>query len=102
MASFRKSFDDKGQSALGKGPGQLRGPGAAPLQAASSRPMTPGLTSASEHRMHEVAAGETLAGLALRYYGDASKSDRIFRANREQLADPDRIRVGQRLKIPLL
>jgi hypothetical protein len=59
-----------------------------------------GTTSASEHRMHDVVAGDTLSAIAKRYYGDASKYHRIFEANRDQLSDPDRIKAGQRLKIP--
>ena len=59
-----------------------------------------GTTTASEHRFHEVIAGDTLSGLAKKYYGDASKYNRIFEANRDQLNDPDKINVGQRLKIP--
>ena len=37
---------------------------------------------------------------AKKYYGDASKYHRIFEANRDQLSDPDKIKVGQRLRIP--
>ena len=59
----------------------------------------PGTTSASEHRTHDVASGDTLSALAKRYYGDASKYHRIFEANRDQLSDPDKIKVGQKLKI---
>ena len=59
-----------------------------------------GTTSASEQRMHDVVGGDTLSELAKKYYGDASKYNRIFEANRDQLSDPDKIRVGQRLKIP--
>lgn len=61
----------------------------------------PGLTSAMEQRTHEVATGETLTHIAQRYYGDASKYNRIFEANRDQLNDPDKIKVGQKLKIPV-
>jgi nucleoid-associated protein YgaU len=60
-----------------------------------------GITSATEHRMHEVASGDTLSAVAKRYYGDASKYHKIFEANRDQLHDPDKIRVGQKLKIPV-
>ena len=59
-----------------------------------------GTTSASEHRMHDVASGDTLSAIAKRYYGDASQYHRIFEANRDQLSDPDKIQAGQRLKIP--
>lgn len=51
-------------------------------------------------RIHEVAAGDTLSALAKRYYGNASEYQKIFQANRDQLNDPDKIKVGQRLKIP--
>lgn len=72
--------------------------GAPPPQQPSAAPA--GMTAASEHRMHDVVSGDTLSALAKRYYGDASKYNRIFEANRDQLSDPDRINVGQRLKIP--
>jgi nucleoid-associated protein YgaU len=66
-----------------------------------SSPTPLGTTSASELRTHDVASGDTLSALAKRYYGDASKYNRIFEANRDQLSDPDKIKVGQKLKIPV-
>jgi nucleoid-associated protein YgaU len=59
-----------------------------------------GMSSATESRTHIVAAGDTLSALAKRFYGDASRYNRIFEANRDQLNDPDKIKVGQKLKIP--
>lgn len=59
-----------------------------------------GTATASEHRMHDVVSGDTLSAIAKKYYGDASKYHRIFEANRDQLSDPDKIKVGQRLRIP--
>jgi nucleoid-associated protein YgaU len=62
---------------------------------------SPGTTSSSSSaRTHEVVSGDTLSAMAKRYYGDASKYNRIFEANRDQLTDPDKIKVGQKLKIP--
>jgi nucleoid-associated protein YgaU len=49
---------------------------------------------------HEVAAGETLSKIAQKYYGDASLYTTIFEANKDVLKDPDKIRVGQKLRIP--
>lgn len=73
-----------------------------PQAAGTSFSSTPiGMTAASEHRMHDVVSGDTLSALAKRYYGDASKYNRIFEANRDQLSDPDKIKVGQKLKIPM-
>jgi nucleoid-associated protein YgaU len=47
-----------------------------------------------------VTAGETLSKIARKYYGDASLYMQIFEANRDQLKDPDLIKVGQKLRIP--
>jgi nucleoid-associated protein YgaU len=51
-------------------------------------------------RVHEVVAGDTLSKIAKRFYGDAGKYMKIFEANKDQLKDPDKIQVGQKLKIP--
>jgi len=50
--------------------------------------------------VHTVAAGETLSKIAKTYLGDANKYMDIFNANKDTLSDPDKIKVGQRLKIP--
>lgn len=51
-------------------------------------------------RIHEVVAGDTLSKIAKHFYGDAGKYPKIFEANRDQLSNPDLIKVGQKLKIP--
>ena len=51
-------------------------------------------------RIHEVVSGDTLSKIAKQYYGEASKYMKIFEANKDQLKDPDHIKVGQKLKIP--
>jgi len=51
-------------------------------------------------RVYEVKSGDTLSKLAKQFYGDASKYPKIFEANRDQLSNPDLIKVGQKLKIP--
>jgi len=48
-----------------------------------------------------VQSGDTLSKLAKKYYGDAMQYPKIFEANRDILSDPNRINVGQRLRIPL-
>ena len=71
--------------------------------AAFDRPLggTPaGATFSAEHQFHDVVSGDTLSGMAKKYYGDASQYNRIFEANRDQLSDPDKIKVGQKLKVP--
>jgi len=49
---------------------------------------------------YTVAGGDTLSGIANKYYGDANRWPIIFEANRHQLQDPDHIFPGQVLRIP--
>jgi LysM repeat protein len=49
---------------------------------------------------YTVQKGDTLSEIAQKFYGKASDYKRIFEANRDQLSDPDKIRVGQVLKVP--
>ncbi len=51
-------------------------------------------------KVHEVVAGDTLSQIAKKHYGDANKYMKIFDANKDQLSDPNKIKVGQKLKIP--
>ena len=45
-------------------------------------------------------SGDTLSGLAKKYYGKASLYKKTFEANKDQLTNPDLIKVGQKLRIP--
>ncbi|MFN7944742.1 MAG: LysM peptidoglycan-binding domain-containing protein [Blastocatellia bacterium] len=49
---------------------------------------------------YTVQSGDTLSKIAKRFYGDAGHYQAIFNANTDQLSDPDRINVGQTLKLP--
>ena len=49
---------------------------------------------------YTVQAGDTLSGIAKRFYGHANDYMEIFNANKDQLTDPDKIKPGQVLKIP--
>lgn len=51
-------------------------------------------------RIHVVAKGDTLSAIAKKYYGDGNKYMKVFDANKDQLKDPDKIQVGQKLRIP--
>ncbi len=50
--------------------------------------------------VYEVKAGDTLSKIAKVTLGDANRYQDIFNANTDQLSDPNKIRVGQKLKIP--
>jgi len=50
---------------------------------------------------HTVASGESLSLIAQKYYGSQAEWPRIYQANKAVIGDdPNRIRVGQKLKIP--
>ncbi len=55
---------------------------------------------AVEERFYEVVSGDTLGGIAKKYYGNAGAYMKIFEANRDILDDPNLIKVGQKLRIP--
>jgi len=55
---------------------------------------------ASNVRTYTVKSGDTLSKISKQFYGSANEYMKIFNANRDQLADPDKIKVGQELKIP--
>lgn len=57
------------------------------------------LTAAGE-KFYVVEPGDSLAYIALQFYGNTVDFARIFEANRDKLKTPDRIQVGQRLLIP--
>ncbi len=77
-------------------------PSAKPVSAKNARtastPTPPAPTAAV--RKHTVKSGDTLSGLALKYYGDAEKWQPIYQANRKILKSPKDLKTGQVLAIP--
>ena len=51
--------------------------------------------------LYVIESGDALGKIAQKYYGKASAYMRIFEANREVIEDPDKIFVGQTIRIPL-
>lgn len=49
-----------------------------------------------------VEGGDTLGGIAKKFYGEAGQYTAIFQANTDVLASPDAVEVGQQLHIPVL
>ena len=49
---------------------------------------------------HIVQSGDTLTGIAVKFYGHPSGIHRIIKANAAALKDPNRINAGQVLVIP--
>lgn len=54
------------------------------------------------YHIHKVVSGETLGKIAKQYLGEAKQYMEVFNANKDQLSNPDLIKVGQELKIPFV
>lgn len=74
---------------------------AAALDALDPRTLGIGLSPPINFKLHVVRKGETLGSLAQDFYGDRGKWKRIHEANLDKVEDPDRIYLGQTLRIPL-
>jgi len=51
-------------------------------------------------QFYTVKKGDSLSKIAEEFYGDKMLYPKIFEANRDQLSDPDKIKPGQKLRIP--
>ncbi|MFZ1292145.1 MAG: LysM peptidoglycan-binding domain-containing protein [Melioribacteraceae bacterium] len=54
------------------------------------------------YHIHKVVSGDSLSKMAKVYFDEANKYMKIFEANKDQLKNPDLIKVGQELKIPFV
>ncbi|MCC6177257.1 MAG: LysM peptidoglycan-binding domain-containing protein [Chloroflexi bacterium] len=70
------------------------------LQPPAEATAEPAPEPAPAEQSYTVESGDTLSGIAERFYGDANQWNRIFEANRDQLDNPDLIYPGQTLRIP--
>ena len=83
------SVDDRLEVAAGTAPAASGQPGSAAAAAADQAAV-----------FYEVKKGDNLSTIAQKHYGAASKYTLIFEANKPMLKDPDKIYVGQVLRIP--
>ncbi len=61
---------------------------------------TPAPTTEPAARTHTIVTGDTLQGLAKKYYGDASRWNEILTANRDVLGAKQTLVIGRKLRIP--
>jgi len=72
-----------------------------PLNTGTAAPAASAPSTPSGASTYTVKAGDTLSKIAKDLLGSASAYPQIFEANRDQLSDPDKIKPGQVLKIPV-
>ncbi len=58
-------------------------------------------SSEAKVEYYVIVRGDTLSGIAKKYYGDAMAYPKIFEANREVIKNPDLIFPGQKIRIPM-
>ncbi|MCY1016647.1 LysM peptidoglycan-binding domain-containing protein [Pyxidicoccus sp. MSG2] len=58
------------------------------------------VTNNEHYGVYTVKSGDTLSKLAKDIYGDMKLYPKIFELNKDQLKNPDTIKVGQVLKLP--
>jgi len=63
-------------------------------------PLTPRSEPGPQKATYVVRSGDSLSGIANRVFGDRSRWDEIYRANRDVLDDPDTLPVGTKLTLP--
>ena len=51
-------------------------------------------------RTYTVKPGDSLSKISQEFYGHANQYMKIFEANKDKLADPDKVRAGMQLVIP--
>lgn len=52
------------------------------------------------HDTYTVVSGDSLSKISKHFYGDASKWNTIWEANKSQIKNPDLVQIGQVLTIP--
>ena len=67
----------------------------------ATTPTTPTLTR-DVGNTYVVRPGDSLASNAVKYYGSTAAVNDIFWANKDRLSDPDQLRVGQIIFLPLM
>jgi nucleoid-associated protein YgaU len=72
----------------------------APSAAPAAGAPAPAVSPAQASVFYTVKKGDNLSTIAKEHYGAASKYMVIFEANKPMLKDPDKIYVGQVLRIP--
>ena len=54
----------------------------------------------TESKSYTVKAGDTLSKIAKNQYGNANDWDKIYQANKDKIASPHKIQIGQELILP--
>ena len=93
-ALLTEAREDAAQSAGGPSAGASISPPSAQQSPKPAQPIK------ATYESYVVEPGDTLSRIASKHYGDSTKWDVIFEANKATLRRPESVRVGQTLVIP--
>jgi len=68
--------------------------------AAAAAAAAAGAAPVAGQRTYTVQAGDSLSKISQHFYGNANQYMKIFEANKDKLADPDKVRAWMELNIP--
>ena len=104
MGEFNKLVETENtinKIALAKAPVAVAPPPAVAAVVTGGAPApTAAAAAQAATKIHVVEKGDTLGAIAKKYYGKAGAYMKIFEANKDVLTDPDKIKPGQKLRIP--
>jgi len=66
----------------------------------TNQPIQPSQPAAQQSKEYVIKSGDSLSKIAKQHYGDASKWNKIFEANKDKIKNPDLIHPGQKIIIP--
>lgn len=95
-ANGERSPFDLGHNPIGESPAIVHEANLQPEQRTSDP------VPAESLRTYVVQPGDTLSGIAVKHLGDGNRYLDVYRANRDILAHPDALAVGQTIRIPPL
>jgi len=72
----------------------------ADIQAPAAAAAAAGAASTPAARTYTVQPGDNLSKISKQFYGDPNNYMKIFEANKDKLADPDKVKAGMDLVIP--
>ena len=79
----------------------LASPAPSPAVVAAAPTPSTAPSSSDSDQTYEVKAGDTLLSISEQVYGDATKWQKIYDANKDLIgADPDKLKLEMKLKIP--
>jgi LysM repeat protein len=88
--NLRKELEDRSLKSR-NAPDQTQSGGPPPKEAAAGK---------SNSRAYVVQTGDTLASISRKFYKSPARWKKILNANRKNIDDPEKLKIGQRLIIP--